>query len=267
MARPPKRAPAGRSLARLFADDPLAAVLTVLREAGPDAQLRAEQIKRALLERGVPSDRLDVWRRVQPVLITHERVDVGGDRYRRTYRHLPEAPQPSPAQALALLADHRLPAPRRAALVEVVRAALERRGGGTADPARLARLEQREKDVVRVLAEMAIEVEELATNEASSRAVVHTVRALTKLAELQPIERSGTTTRFDRTRHTSVGGRIADGAPVIVLRPGYVWNRPDGELPPDSAPQASPESGELASRTYKQILIARAVVQDRSHDT
>jgi hypothetical protein len=255
---------------------------------------------------------------VQARLIAHERVQVGGDRYRRTYRYLPEQPPPSPEQALAMLAGHRLPAQRRAELVEIVRAALSRAGQagagqvgpgqvgvgqagpseagsgqagagqpGTgqagankaaatrAEPAKaepagaestmgaksagepgaghatadeagldrlaIVRLQQRERDAVRALAEMAIEVEELVANEASGRAVVHTVRALTKLAELRPIERAGQTTRFDRARHTSVGGRIPDGAPVLVLRPGYTWNSPDGE-----------------------ILIARAVVQDRS---
>ena len=144
--------------------------------------------------------------------------------------------------------SHRLPARRRSELVEIVRAVLPGVSGAgapgvTAGPDRvgIARLEQREKDAVRALAEMAIEVEELASNGASARAIVHTVRALTKLAELRPIERAGETTRFDRARHTSVGARIADGAPVLVIRPGYIWNRPDGE-----------------------ILIARAVVQDRS---
>jgi hypothetical protein len=234
-----------RSLAQAFATDPLAAVLTVLREAGPERELRAEEVKGALLARGVPGDRLHVWRRLQERLVAHDRVAVGGNRYRRTYRWLPEPPPPSPAQALALLAGHRLPAHRRAQLVELVRAALP----GPAVPAEspvgdrvaIARLEQREKDAMRALAEMAIEVEELATNEASARAMVHTVRALTKLAELRPIERAGEMACFDRARHTSVGGRIMDGAPVLVLRPGYMWNRPDGE-----------------------VLIARAVVQDRS---
>jgi hypothetical protein len=88
---------------------------------------------------------------------------------------------------------------------------------------------------------MAIEVEELAVNEASTRAVVHTVRALTTMAQLAPIEAAGHTTRFDHTRHASVGAHITDGAPVVVIRPGYVWHRPDGD-----------------------ILIAKAVVQDRS---
>lgn len=269
---PPRRA-AARSFAKKFAADPLAAVLTILREAGADRELRAEEIKAALLARGVAPDRLHVWRRVQARLVAHERVRVGGDRYRRTYRYLPEPPPPSPEQALAMLAGHRLPAQRRAELVQIVRAALstatnaaaaggdapegaaasvtvagERATGGAATPGEggldrltIARLQQRERDAVRALAEMAIEVEELAANEASGRAVVHTVRALTKLAELRPIERAGQTTRFDRARHTSVGGRIPDGAPVFVLRPGYIWNSPDGE-----------------------ILIARAVVQDRS---
>lgn len=254
----PSRRTAGRrttpSLAKLFAEDPVAAVLAVLRDA--EREMRAEEVKRALIERGVPADRLQVWRRLQARLVAHERVNVGGDRYRRTYRFLPEPPPPAPAQALALLAGHRLPAPRRAELVEIVRAALAEdsataatpataatatAGPDGADPVSVARLQQREVQAVRALAEMAIEVEELAANEASSRAVVHTVRALTKLAELHPIERAGEMTRFDRARHTSVGGTIADGAPVLVLRPGYTWHRPDGE-----------------------ILIARAVVQDRS---
>lgn len=227
----------------MFATDPVEAVLTVLRDAGPDRELRAEEIKRALVERGVSESRLHAWRRVQERLVAHERVGVGGDRYRRTYRWLPEPPPPTPDQALALLAEHRLPAQRRVELVEVVRAALARRADAppAADPVRIAQLEQRERDAVRALAELAIEIEELVTNEASSRAIVHTVRSLTKLADLRPIERAGEMTRFDRTRHASVGGRIADGAPVLVLRPGYIWNRGDEE-----------------------ILIARAVVQDRS---
>jgi hypothetical protein len=244
----PRGAAASRSFGKLFADDPLAAVLVVLRDAGPDRELRAEEVKSALLRRGIPADRLHVWRRVQARLIAHTLVRVGGDRYRRTYRALPEPPPSSPAQALALLAGHRLPAQRRSELVEIVRAALPGAGdvaatgeSPRADRVAMARLEQREKDAVRALAEMAIEVEELAANEASGRAIVHTVRALTKLAELRPIERAGETTRFDRTRHTSVGATIADGAPVFVLRPGYIWSRPDGET-----------------------LIARAVVQDRS---
>jgi len=235
----PLRAAERRAFAALFAADPLAAVLTVL-QAGDDTQGRsAEQLKQALVERGVGAETATgAWRRVQARLAAHERVAVEGDRYRRTYRYLPEPPAPTPAQALELLEGPRLPAARRAELAEIVRSALGRPPGPEAGA---ARLEQREKDAVRALAEMAIEVEELAVNEASTRAVVHTVRALTKTAQLRPIEGAGTSARFDRTRHVSVGGHIADGAPVVVIRPGYVWHRPDGD-----------------------ILIAKAVVQDRS---
>src|SRR5690606_19447928 len=150
---------------------------TVLREAGPDRELRAEEVKRALVERGVPANRLQLWRRVQERLVAHERVAVGGDRYHRTYRWVPEPPPPTPDQALALLAEHRLPAQRRVELVEVLRAALAGQtdtasgppgdARPTVDPVLVARLEQRERDAVRALAELAIEVEELVTNEAS----------------------------------------------------------------------------------------------------
>jgi hypothetical protein len=88
---------------------------------------------------------------------------------------------------------------------------------------------------------MAIEVEELATNQASARALVHTVRTRTRSAMLEPVERAGESTHFDRACHQSVGGPIADGAPVVVVRPGYIWNGPNGK-----------------------VLVARAVVQDRS---
>jgi len=224
-------------LARLFADDPLAAVLTVLRDDQREAGLRAEQVKEALQARGVPADALGGWRRVQARLVTDDRVRVGGDRYRRTYRYLGEPPRPSPAQALALLAGHRLPSPRRAQLVEILRGALN----GGADTRRAAELEQREKDAVRALVQMAIEVEELATNQASARALVHTVRMRTRSAMLEAVERAGESTHFDRARHQSVGGPIADGASVVVIRPGYAWNGPNGK-----------------------VLVARAVVQDRS---
>jgi hypothetical protein len=235
-----------RSFLAYFDDDPVGAVLSVLADEGGATGLSAEQIKQALLQRGVPAEALLAWRRIQARLATQERVSVGGDRYRRTYRYLEHTP--TPAQALALLEEQRLPAGRRAALVQIVRSALgpaaaspNGHGRGADDRGRLARLEQREKDAVRALAEMAIEIEELAVNEASTRAVVHTVRALTTTAQLSPIEAAGHTTRFDRTQHASVGGHVADGAPVLVIRPGYVWHRPDGD-----------------------ILIAKAVVQDRS---
>jgi hypothetical protein len=92
---------------------------------------------------------------------------------------------------------------------------------------------------VRSLAELASEVEELSVNEASTRAMVHRVRSRVRLSGLEPVERAGETVAFDRRRHESNGPPIADGAPVLVVRPGYVWKSPDEE-----------------------VLVARAVVQE-----
>ena len=92
--------------------------------------------------------------------------------------------------------------------------------------AQLSTLRQAEIDAIRALAELAIEVEELVFNEASARAVVNRVRARTKLAQLEPIERAGAQTTFNRARHTPIGRDIADGTLVVVVRPGYVWKAP-----------------------------------------
>ena len=105
----------------------------------------------------------------------------------------------------------------------------------------VGRLEQKEKDAVRALAELAMEVEELATNKASARAMIHRVRARTKLAALEPIGRAGETASYDRKRHESISKSVGDGSAVFVIRPGYVWKHPNGD-----------------------ILVAKAVVQDRS---
>ncbi len=223
-------------------------MVAVLQEAGQ--ALTSAQLKSALRERGVAPQRLSVWPRVRPRLAAHEQVRVGGDRHRRTYEFVDRVV--TPADALSLLAEHRLPAARRAQLAEIVRATLSTSDtlGAPAGVAvagvapagvAVARLEQREKDAVNALAQLAIEVEELAANGASARALIHTVRAVAKLSGLVPVERAGDATHFDRSRHVSVAGPIADGAEVVVVRPGYIWNRPD-----------------------KEMLIARAVVQDRS---
>jgi hypothetical protein len=107
--------------------------------------------------------------------------------------------------------------------------------------AQVSTLRQAEIDAIRALAELAIEVEELVFNEASARAVVHRVRARTKLAQLEPIERAGAETTFNRARHKPIGQDIADGTLVVVVRPGYLWKAPPEDL-----------------------LIAKAIVQNRS---
>jgi hypothetical protein len=86
---------------------------------------------------------------------------------------------------------------------------------------------------------MAIEVEELAAKQASARAIIHRVRNRMKGLRLEPIGRAGEQVSFDRTQHQPIGPDIPDGAPVVVVRPGYVWRTSD-----------------------KDVLIERPVVQD-----
>jgi hypothetical protein len=98
---------------------------------------------------------------------------------------------------------------------------------------------QIEIPLMRAFAQLAIEVEELTANGASAGAIVHRVRAQAKLIGLEPIDGVGERPTIDRERHEPIGRPIADGTTVVVVRPGYVWKSPDGE-----------------------VVIARAVVQD-----
>ena len=91
------------------------------------------------------------------------------------------------------------------------------------------------------MAQLAIEVEELTTNQASARAMIHRVRAEVKRTGLEPIDRAGDVTRFDPRRHEPIGRPIEAGTSVVVVRPGYVWKT-----------------------STEEVLIAKAVVQDRS---
>src|SRR6185436_10091109 len=118
-------------------------------------------------------------------------------------------------------------------LVEVIRRALATppaSGADTADADADRQSGQLEMDAARALAEMAMEVEELATKQASSRAMIHRVRARMKRMRLEPIDRAGDEVPFDRQRHQPIGPDIRDGAPVVVVRPGYVWRTPEKDL-------------------------------------
>ena len=209
--------------------DPLEVVLAILRRA--DEPLAVATIKDGMRAGGVPDiDR--VWKRVQPKLAAHDSVTRVDGRYGWTDRPRPLAP----AEALELVARGHLDKARRAELLELVRAAL---GTPTVDLEEEGRREQAEIDAVRSLAELASEVEELTVNEASARAMVHRVRSRVKLAGLEPVERAGDTVAFDRKRHELIGPAVREGAPVVVVRPGYAWRT-----------------------EHEEVLVARAVVQE-----
>jgi hypothetical protein len=219
-----------RGLAALFGSDPYAAVARVVRDAG--AAVTAAEIKRVLRAAGVAALDKRAWDRLQRRLRDDEHVIVEpGHRYR--WAAAPAVP--SPADALAALV--RAGGGRvRPAHVEVVRRAI------TDAPDRsesTARERQAVLDGVRALAELASEVEELTVNQASARAMIHRVRSRVRLSGLEPIESAGASARFDRRRHEPIGRPIAEGATVLVVRPGYAWRTP-----------------------AEEVLVARAVVQE-----
>jgi hypothetical protein len=183
--------------------------------------LTAVQIKRTLRAAGVVDLDRSTWDRLQRRL----RVDVNiaiepGFRYRWIA-------EPQPLTATEAFDRIVRAAGKRVspAMVAVARAALD----GSAPDSR-TRQRQAMLDGVRALAELASEVEELATSQASTRAMVHRVRSRVKLAGLEPIERAGESARFDGRRHQSIGPPIENGAPVLVVRPGYTWSSPTDEI-------------------------------------
>lgn len=78
-------------------------------------------------------------------------------------------------------------------------------------------------DVVRALADLAAEVEELATNQTGSDVLVDRVRGLVVGQALEPIGLAGAGAEFDPTLHEAIGGDPEAGAAVSVIRPGYRW--------------------------------------------
>jgi DNA-binding cell septation regulator SpoVG len=228
--RPVRPRRGARGLAAQYAADPSAAVLGILRESG--AAVTAADIKQTLEAAGVTGLDKRTWDRLQKRLRVHDNVAVEpGHRY----RWVADPVVPAPDEAFEQIA-HAVMSRTKPSFVEAIRKALAD-APGTSDID--AQQRQAVLDGVRALAELASEVEELTVNQASDRALIHRIRGRVKLSGLEPIERAGETVPFDRKRHELIGPSIAEGRPVIVLRPGYAWKGP-GE----------------------DVLVARAVVQE-----
>jgi hypothetical protein len=150
-------------------------------------------------------------------------VVVEGNRYRGTA----QAPPASALEALELLIEGEPTTPRKAQLAEAVRAALV---SPEPDLEAAARQRQAEIDAVKLLAELASEVEELIANETEPAVMIRQIRAWVKRSGLDPVGRAGEETTFDRKTHRPVDGHIRDGATVIVVRPGYIWKAPEKDL-------------------------------------
>jgi len=207
------------------ATDPLPDVLGLLQRAGEP--WTGAQLKKAWEHSGARRSHVDeAWPRVQKRLRHHPYVLVEGDRQALTYRFVAPAPH-SAAGALDEILRGGLPADLRATYADLIRDALRR---SAVDPEEAGRRRQARIDSLRALAEVAIEVEELVANEASASVLVQRVRGRVKRSGLEPVDRAGEETAYDRTRHRPIGGRIADGADVVVVRPGYIWKSDEGDV-------------------------------------
>jgi hypothetical protein len=202
----------------MSADALLETVVRILRDAGKG--LSPAEIRQVWQAEGMTRARAEkAWAEVQKLVKAHPQVCLEGSRYRWAG---PELPEVSPEQAFELLLRDGLPGSRRTALAEVVREALTESVESAPDA---ARRRQAQIDAVRQLAELASEVEELLANETEPPVMIRQVRAWVKRSGLDPVGQAGEATRFDRTKHRPIMGRIRDGASVIVVRPGYIWNR------------------------------------------
>ena len=236
---------AGNAIAELFATSAPDAVLRVLRESG-QALAKAEILDR-LAAVGVPRATADqAWSQAQKRLRNDNRVIAEKDRQTVRYRWNPDPPPaPSAADALALLVEGRLTRGEREALAQTVREALAGAvsaatapSASAAEPAAVSseemvpasRLRQVELDAARELAGMAGDVEEQAVKGASAKAIIHRVRSRMKRLRLEPDEKAGETVPFDRARHQPMRPGIPDGAPVLVVRPGYTWRLTGDDL-------------------------------------
>jgi hypothetical protein len=216
---------------------PVAVFADLLRESG--GALNARALKQLLANRGVDRAAVDAaWKRAQPGLRRHGHVEVGPPGVYR-WRAGPPVEALTPDAALDRLAAQRLTATGRAELVDVVRAALlerdaleERARGAYRDAVQLRTAHERQLriDAARALAEVAMEVEELAAAGADARVAVERIRALVAGFGLVPIGRAGERTLFDVAAHTPIGVGVPAGSDVLIIRPGYTWQAGDQDV-------------------------------------
>jgi hypothetical protein len=220
----PRPQPAGRGAAAVF--------LELLRAA--DAPLDVRALKQRLVQRGEPAAAVDAtWRRAQPVLRRHPEVVF--DAARGLYQVVDadsSVPTIDPVEALELLLPTRMTG-RKAALADTVRAALAERddlevrlraGFAGGRERRAAKERQVRLDVVRVLADVVAEVEELAAAGAEPAIAAERVRGLAQAFGLRAIGRAGESAMFTPAWHTPIGTWPSDDSPIVVLRPGYSWH-------------------------------------------
>ena len=217
---------------------PAAVFVDLLRSEGKPLNARA--IKARLEETGVDKTVVDsAWKRAQPSLRRHSYIefDAGSGNYR--WRDGGAGPQLSAEAALDRLVTQRLTAMGRSELAELVRAALVERDqlearaqGAYRESLRTRAVDERplRLDAARALAEVAMEVEELAAAGAHALVTVERVRGLLAGFGLSPIGRAGEQSRFDPAWHSPIGGPVQAGTVVLVIRPGYTWQAAEQDV-------------------------------------
>jgi hypothetical protein len=78
-------------------------------------------------------------------------------------------------------------------------------------------------DVIRAVAGIAAEAEELAAGQADASVLIERIRVLATMQDLEPIGRAAEPTLFDPDVHESIAGSPDTGTQVAVIRPGYRW--------------------------------------------
>lgn len=210
-----------RPTAAQFAADPAAVIAELLRRAGRPQG--AVTIKGRLAAAGVPLAEVDrAWPRARSALMARPDVVVTG----RSYGWRAVAPDGDMRRELDELTERCHELTERCAELEAALRAGQTRTAGL----RAAQERQLRIDLIKALADLAMEVEELAFNGADADVMIERIRALVDGYELEPIGRAGEEGPFDPTRHAPIGARPGDGSRVSIVRPGYTWHAADGDV-------------------------------------
>jgi hypothetical protein len=199
------------------------AFLASIRDAG--RPISGTDLHKAIRAAGQPESTWTKWRSsLGDWIVLHPRVGVVGSGGAKRYQWT----EPITAQTALERLTQRVKAPEwlREAWSEAVADGLSAAGG--VNPALRAAQERQAKiNVVRGVAELAIEVEEIAHNGADSEQIVKRVRNAAALRDLTPIGVAGEDTVFDPAVHKLQFGEPKPGIPVFVLKPGYIWRYGD----------------------------------------
>jgi hypothetical protein len=210
-----------------FASDPFGAVVRILTQSNRSCS--ASAIKAELVASGADQTVVDrEWPRVQRRLRVHPFAVIEGPRQSLTYRW--NAPSASPEQALEALVRGGLPDDVKLQYTDVLHKAIADAQPPVDDRELQSRLRQAQTDVLRQLAEIAGDIEELLLNEAEIDVVTFRLRNRLKRLGLHAIGEAGGHFPFDRSLHKPVSGSIQDGTDTTVVRPGYVWRSPGHEV-------------------------------------